>query len=209
MNKRWLQAVVAVSAVVALAGCSSEAYPEIPRFATSGGQTQEELDARLATIPGLVFTDASGSEPNLKGATGYSFDLQLDPAYEIADLPGLIEFLVASAWSVRDGYMPNTTVEIGLDAGPLPSDKIDIVAAAEVAGWVPVGSQAHRFGDDASSPEFDNGSSSVSVWLDTGSLSAERAEQRGATANRTRLGDWPGDAVEPPAGAVVPRAAAQ
>jgi len=198
------------AAVLLLAGCSLEPYPEIPRFAESGGQTQDELDARLAGIPGLVFTTAAGSEPNAKGNTGYGYDLVLDPAYEIADAPALVDFLVESAWSVRDGYMPNTTVAIRLDAGPLPTDKIDIVAAAEVAGWVPVGSQSHRIGEDGGSlPEYDNGSTSVDIWLALESISEKRAVQRGSIANRDRLGDWPGDAVEAPAGMVVPRAAAQ
>lgn len=206
MGKRWFSAVLAVSAVVALAGCSLEAYPEIPRFAKSGGQTQAELDAKLATIAGLVFTNASGSEPSMKGATGYGFDIELDPAYEIADLPGLIDFLAVSAWSVRDGYMPNATIAIGLDAGPELSDKMDIVAAAEIAGWVPVGSQTHYFGEDGgSSPELGNGWSSVEIELAIDGVSEELAEKRGAPANRERLGDWPGNAVEPPVGLVVPR----
>jgi hypothetical protein len=81
-----------------------------------------------------------------------------------------------------------------------------VVKAAEVAGWVPVGSQSHRIGDDGgSSPEFDNGSTSVSVWLDIDTLSARRAASRGSTANRERLGEWPGPAVALPDGVVVPR----
>jgi hypothetical protein len=202
---RRLSSIAVLAVLLSLVGCSAQPYPEIPRFADSGGQTQSELDARLAAIPGLVFTNASGSEPNVKGATGYGFDVELSPGYEIADAPALVDFLVASAWSVRDGYMPNTTVAIRLDAGALPSDKIDIVAAAEKAGWVPVGSQSHRIGDDGgSSPEFDNGSSSVDVWLALDGLSEARAEERGSPANRERLGDWPGPAVEPPPGMVVP-----
>jgi hypothetical protein len=201
------KAVVAVglAALLSLVGCSAPSSPDIPRFATSGGQTQAELEARLAGIPGLVFTDASGSEPNLKRATGYAFTVQVAPGYEIADAPALVDFLVRSAWSVRDGYMPNTTIAITVNAGALPSDKIDIVEAAEVAGWVPEGSQSHRFGaDGGSSPEFDNGTSSVDIWLDIDTLSEKRAAQRGSTANRERLGDWPGDAAEPPTGMVVP-----
>jgi hypothetical protein len=200
---------VAALAVLTLAGCVPESYPEIPRFAESGGQTQAELDAKLATIPGLVFTDASGSKPNVKGNTGYGYDIELDASYQIADAPGLIDFLVVSAWSVRDGYMPNTTVNIAIDGGPLPSDKIDTVEAAEVAGWVPEGSQSHRIGDDGGSdPEFDNGWNDVDIWLAT-EYSSDRAEERGADVNRDRLGEWPGTAVDPPAGLVVPREPAQ
>jgi len=201
---RKVVVAVGLAALLSLVGCSVKPSPEIPRFAKSGGQTQAELDARLAAIPGLVFTEASGSEPNLKRATGYQFKVDVEPGYEIADAPALVDFLVLSAWSVRDGYMPNTTIDIGVNAGPLPSDKIDIVEAGEIAGWVPVGSQAHRFGEDASSPEFDNGSSRVSVWIDIDTLSEKREKQRGTRANRERLGDWPGDPVDPPAGMVVP-----
>jgi hypothetical protein len=196
---------VAALAVLALSGCLPEPYPEIPRFAESGGQTQAELDATLATITGLVFTNASGSKPNAKGNTGYGFDIELDPDYEIANAPGLIDFLVVSAWSVRDGYMPNTTINIALDGGPLPSDKIDVVEAAEVAGWVPEGSQSHRIGDDGGSdPEFDNGWNDVDIWLAI-DYSSDRAEDRGADVNRDRLGDWPGSAIDPPVGLVVLR----
>jgi hypothetical protein len=206
MRSRRLSVIAALVAVIAFSGCTAAAHPEIPRFAESGGQTQAELDRTLARIPGLVFTEAEGSAPNVKGKTGYGYRIVLDPDHEIADLPALIDFLVASAWSVRDGYMPNATIEIGLDAGPLPSDKVDVVKAAEVAGWVPVGSQSHRIGDDGgSSPEFDSGSTSVSVWLDIDTLSARRAASRGSTANRERLGEWPGPAVALPDGVVVPR----
>lgn len=206
MRSRRLSVVAAIVAVVALSGCTSNAYPEIPRFAKSGGQTQAELDRTLATIPGLVFTKAEGSQPNAKGNTGYEYDIALDPGYMIADVPALIDFLVASAWSVRDGYMPNTTIEIKLDAGLLPSDKIDVVEAAEVAGWVPVDSQSHRIGDDGgSSPELDNGSSRVGVWVDSETVSARRAAARGSIVNRKRLGEWPGPVAVVPDGLVVPR----
>ena len=206
MRSRRLSVIAAIVAVVAFSGCTANAYPEIPRFAKSGGQTQAELDRTLAKIPGLVFTEAEGSEPNVKGNTGYGYDIALDPGYMIADVPALIDFLVASAWSVRDGYMPNTTIEIKLNAGPLPSDKIDVVEAAEVAGWVPVNSQSHRIGDDGgSSPEFDNGSSRVGVWIDSETVSARRAATRGSIVNRKRLGEWPGPAAVVPDGMVVPR----
>ena len=195
-------------ATASLGGCSLQAYPEIPRFAESGGQTQADLDATLATIPGLTFTDASGSKPNAKGNTGYSFDMTLDPAYEIADAPALVDFLVLSAWSVRDGYMPNTTIEISLDGGPLATDKVNLVKAGEDSGWVPVGSQLDRMTPETggSAPEFANGYSNVSVWLTIDGVNPSTAEKRGATANRDRLGDWPGAAPELPTDIVVPRA---
>lgn len=198
-------AAVGIIAAITLSGCTVQSYPEIPRFAESGGQTQDQLDASLESIPGLTVERATGSEPNTKGNTGYSFDLVLGSSHEIADAPALIDFLVESAWSVRDGYMPNTSVEIRLDAGPLPTDKVDIVAAAEQAGWVPVGSQAHRMtpDDGGSAPEFDNGTTSVTVWLDSDRVRGD--DKRGAVTNRERLGEWPGTAPKLPAGLTVPR----
>jgi len=207
--RRGTSRAAAALAVFVLSGCVPDPNAETPSFAESGGQTQAELDATLATIDGLVVSNASGSEPNAKGNTGYGYDIALDAGYEIADVPGLIDFLVDSAWSVRDGYMPNTTVRISLDAGPLPDDKIDVVDAAETAGWVPEGSQSHGIGDDGGSmPEYDNGSTSVDIWLAIEN-SSDRADERGAFVNRDRLGDWPGDPAELPQGLIVPRVSAE
>ena len=182
-------------ASLTLGGCSPQPVVEIPHDAASGGQTQSQLDETLSGIAGLEFTKAEGSRPNVARATGYTYELTLDPGYEIADAPALVDFLVLSAWSVRDGYQPNTTIEIRLDAGPSASDKIDIVAAAEESGWVPVGSQSHRIGEDGGSdPEFANGTTSVSIWLDNSNPDSPSTQKDGSVANRERLGEWPGDA---------------
>jgi len=202
LRKGRLAAVGFIAALV-LGGCTMQSYPDIPRNAESGGQTQAELDSALAGIDGLTVTRAAGSKPNTKGNTGYTFELVLDSTHEVADLPALVDYLVRSAWSVRDGYMPNTAVEIRLDAGPSPDDKLDIVAAAEEAGWVPVGSQAHRMtaDDGGSDPEFDSGTTSVSVWLDSEKAGSD--DKRGSIANRESLGDWPGSAPTLPSGVIV------
>ncbi len=181
-------------AVLVLAGCAfSEAYPEIPHDAPSGGQTQAELNEKLATIPGLVFERAAGSNPNIKRNTGYGYRLSLDPDYRITDPERLLDFLVESAWSVRDGYQPNTTVMISLRG--VPEDDLNLGVVGEESGWVPVGARTIR--DVA-----ENGATSVTVWLD---LDGSRAEERGAVANRERLGPWPGDAPDVPTNVTEPR----
>lgn len=204
---RWpFTAISGLIAALALGGCTLQPAAEVPHDATSGGQTQAELDSTLSGINGIEFTKAEGSKPNAKRATGYTWELVLDPDFEIIDAPALVDFLVLSAWSVRDGYQPNTTIEIRLDAGPAASDKIDIVAAAEESGWVPVGSQSHRIGEDGGSdPEFANGTTSVSVWLDNSNPQSQSAQKDGSIANRERLGDWPGAAPTLPDNVVVRR----
>ncbi|MFZ4841259.1 hypothetical protein ACL9RE_02115 [Mycetocola saprophilus] len=192
--RRFGVSVILVAAL-SLTGCvpTADPYPEIPRFAKSGGQTQAELDAKLSSIEGLRFTEAAGSKPNVKGNTGYGFRFELDPAYRITDPVALVDFLVESAWSVRDGYMPNTTVEF--DFIGVRSDQIDLLTVGEQAGWVPVGSQS-KFG------VAENGYSSLSVWI---SNTGSRDSERGGVANRERLGKWPGDAPDVPKNLVVPR----
>lgn len=185
--------VVGLVALLGLAGCSLDPYPEIPRDAPSGGQTQAELDATLAGIPGLTVEDAAGSKPNLKGNTGYGFDLILDPGYEVADGVALVDFLVESAWSVRTGYMPNTTIAVRFSG--VPGDDFNATIAAIDGGWIPEGSQTVR-------PISEQGWSSAQVWLN---IDGSRAVHLGAIANRERIGEWPGDVPEFPADAIVPR----
>ncbi|RLP82944.1 hypothetical protein D9V34_06765 [Mycetocola lacteus] len=182
-------------AALSLTGCvpNADPYPEIPRFAKSGGQTQAELDAKLSSLEGLNFTEAAGSKPNVKGNTGFGFRFEMDPAYRITDPVALVDFLVESAWSVRDGYMPNTTVAIRFTGDPL--DQIDLVTVGEDAGWVPPGAQT-KFGVDES------GHTSLNVWLTN---TQARDSEKGGPVNRERLGKWPGDAPDVPENLVVPR----
>lgn len=192
-----------------LAGCSIlTPYPEVPRDAERGGQTQADLDATLSSIPGLTFATASGSEPNVKGNTGYTFALALDPDYEIADVGALVDFLVASAWSVRTGYMPNSTIDISITVGPEPAELVDLVAGGEEAGWVPAESQPHGLDtDDGGSARDDNpdGYTKLTVWIDSHNVTDPSTDTRGAVANRDRLGEWPGSVPALPTDAVVPR----
>jgi len=166
------------------------------------------LDETLSTISGLHFSDASGSDrPNIKGSTGYSYAIALDPAYKVANAPALVDFLVESAWSVRDTYLPNIAVEFTFDGGPRPSDKVNLIEAAEVAGWVPVGSQAYRTTpqNGGSPPQFETGTSTLTVWLDNSDVSSKKADRTGAFANRKRLGEWPGNVPDLPTNMVVLR----
>ncbi|MFZ4841258.1 hypothetical protein [Mycetocola saprophilus] len=182
-------------AALSLTGCvpTADPYPEIPRFAKSGGQTQAELDAKLATIPGLKFLKASGGKPNVKGNTGFTFDFELESGYRIADPGGLVDYLSRSAWSVRDGYMPNSVIYIQCLCNV--ADNLDLVVAGEDAGWVKKDSQTHR-------GPAENGYTEVSVWL---LLNNSYSEIWGSDENRERLGKWPGEAPAVPENLVVPR----
>lgn len=191
-TKVWLPVIGGLLAAVALSGCAASASPTDPPTAPSGGQSQSDLDATLAQIPGLTVTASSGAKPNIKGNSGYSYDLALDPQYRIADPEALVTFLVEAAWSVRDGAEPNTAIDVYL-AG-VPADGVDLSLAAEGAGWVPPGSQTRGAAD--------NGFTSARIWLDT---EGSKAEARGAIANRERLGDWPGTVPALPADLTVPR----
>ena len=188
--------LIAGIAAVTLSGCSLQPHPEIPRNASRGGQTQAQLDARLATIDGLTVTNASGSKPNARGFTGYGFDLELQPGYRIADPAVLVDFLVESAWSVRDGWMPNATVEIRLFGDP--AEPVDLVEAAQEAGWVPPSLESR--GPAA------NGFTDVSIWV---TVDTAGSATNGGPKNRARLGAWPSDAPAVPSGMVVVKAANQ
>lgn len=195
-------------AAMVLAGCTATPDPKIPHDAEAGGQTQSQLDAELASIVGLTVTSAAGSRPNVKGNTGYAYALVIDPAYEVADVAGLVDFLVASAWSVREGYMPNSTIDISVSVGAEPTELVDLVDGAEQAGWVPEGSQPHGLdpSNGGSERQFNpGGTTKVTIWIDSQNVSDPSSDTRGAVANRERLGDWPGDVPELPAGLIVPR----
>jgi len=189
-------AILALVGVLGLTGCVSvllpDPYPEIPRDAPSGGQTLEELHAKLESIDGLVVEEAAGSKPNIKGNTGFGYRLSLDPDYVVADGPALVDFLVESAWSVRDGYMPNTSIELSFLG--VPGDDFRIGQATIDAGWAPVGTLVRDLPSNAWSD--------ASVWIDSG---GEGPLTESESANQERLGEWPGDAPEVPASAIMRR----
>ena len=188
--------VAVIVAVATMSACSAQPYPEIPRDAALGGQTQDELTETLSALDGLTVVEAAGSEPNVKGNTGYSFDLQLDRGFRITDPAALLNFLVESAWSVRNGYMPNTSIEISLIGDP--SDPVDLALVGKESGWVPASRNTRGVAE--------NGYTSVSVFVDTGT---DFAERNGGADNRDRLGGWPGAAPPVPADMIVPVTAGQ
>ncbi|WP_271985879.1 hypothetical protein [Pseudoclavibacter terrae] len=178
----------ALLASTVLSGCGP-AYPEIPRDAETGGQTLVELEDTLNSIEGLTFSDVGGSDPNIKGNTGFGMKVTLEEGYQLANPGALLVFLTESAWSVRDGYMPNIAVEIRY-TGPV-DDGIDMTAVGIETGWVP---------STSSTPGgADNGFTSVSVPV------ADSATEKGVPENAVRLGPWPGDVPEVPTGMVVER----
>ena len=111
----------------------------------------------------------------------------------MADGAALVDFFVESAWSVRDGFMPNCTVDLRMVVQP--GDEFNIELAAIDAGWIPRESVIPF-------PTSEGGFSSAQVWVD---LENTRAESRGAVANVERLGPWPGDAPVFPEGVIVLR----
>lgn len=161
-----------------------------PQDETSGdGQTLAELTQTLDGIEGLTFSRVDGSERNIKGNSGFTVDVTLDPGYQLDDPEALVTYLVEAAWSVEDRTMPNTTVEIGYQG--IVGDGIDLGEAAKQSGWV--ASEA-RTGDV--SPQ---GFSRVSIPV------ADYAVDNGVPETVDRLGEWPGEPPAVPAGLTSPR----
>ncbi|WP_261166944.1 hypothetical protein [Microbacterium sp. Marseille-Q6965] len=155
---------------------------QIPHDAPSGGQTLAQMQESLTEIPGLTITTPGGGTPNVKGNTGYDFTVEVQPGHAIVDGPALVDFLVRSAWSVRDGWMPNAQISISVQAEP--GSGFDIGPTAAEGGWV-----APR--DWVVS---DSGYSRVPIPVD---------ESKGAE-NRERLGPWPGEVPAVPANVTAP-----
>ncbi|WP_091230957.1 hypothetical protein [Microbacterium sp. 3J1] len=178
--KRWLSISAVALGVLALAGCSLGAGPAddgIPHDAASGGQTLTEMRSSLDAIPGVVVTEVvGGDKPNVKGNTGYAVSLEIEPGYAIADGAALVDFVVASVWSVREGYMPNARIDIRVRTAP--DAAFDVASAAAEAGWV---------ADAAPRPSTYSAAS-----IDVGD-----AKDQGAK-NLERLGSWPGDVPAAP-----------
>lgn len=161
-----------------------------PQDETSGdGQTLAELTQTLDGIEGLTFSRVDGSERNVKGNSGFTVDVTLDPGYQLDDPEALVTYLVEAAWSVEDRTMPNTTVEIGYQG--IAGDGIDLGEAAKQSGWV---SREARTGDV--SPD---GFSRVSIPV------ADYAVDNGVPETVDRLGEWPGEPPAVPDGLTSPR----
>ena len=184
-------ALVALIATAALgiAACTGPQSTDPPGDASGRGQTLAELTRTLDEIDGLTFTAVGGSEPNVKGNTGFVVRVALDPEYELVDTAALVDFLVEAAWSVNDDPMPNTTVEIAYLG--IPGDDTDVGAAARESGWLAPGARTGQVAP--------NGSSMVSVPV------ADYAVDQGVPETVDRLGPWPGPAPAVPEDLTAPR----
>jgi hypothetical protein len=167
--ERWIAAVVVIGGIASVAGCAQARRDDIPHDAPSGGQTLTEMKAAVSEIPGLSVDVSGGGAPNVKGNTGYDIAVTVAPGYRIVDGPALITFLTESAWSVREGYMPNAQISVSVTAGA-GSDFDAAVAAAE-AGWL----------EPREPVPSSNGFSVAAISVRDGSSARER------------LGEWPGD----------------
>ncbi|MDR6120116.1 hypothetical protein QE370_003300 [Aeromicrobium sp. SORGH_AS981] len=166
---RSIAALLVVGGIVSLTGCGQARRHDIPHDAPSGGQTLSEMRAAVSDIPGLSIDVGGGEGPNVKGNTGYDIAVTVSPGYRIMDGSALVTFLTESAWSVREGYMPNAQISITVkdDAG----SGFDAAAAAAAGGWI-----------EPRAPVPDShGFTVVNVNVRDGSPA------------RQRLGDWPGD----------------
>ncbi|KQQ68536.1 hypothetical protein [Microbacterium sp. Leaf320] len=183
--RRWSALSVVAVGVLALTGCAfggGGSDSGIPHDAASGGQTLAELRESFESIPGITVSDiAGGDKPNVKGNTGYAIGLEVEPGFAIADGAALVDFVVSSVWSVREGYMPNARIDIRVRTSS--SGGFDVGAAAAQAGWVR---------DSTSSPKP----------YSTAAIDLMEDKDQGAS-NRERLGSWPGDVPEVPTGVTV------
>lgn len=180
--KRWFALSLVAASILALTGCAiggGGAGEGIPHDAASGGQTLAEMRESLDALPGISVSEITGGDrPNVKGNTGYAVALEVEPGYAIADGAALVDFVVASVWSVREGYMPNARIDISVRTSS--PEGFDVAAAAQQAGWV----------QDAATAPSAYSSASIEV--------AESKEQ--GARNVERLGSWPGAAPELPSG---------
>ncbi|WP_150957260.1 hypothetical protein [Microbacterium testaceum] len=179
--RRGILAVVVVGATLGLTSCGPSKADGIPHDAPSGGQTLSEARSAVAMIPGLTIDFQGGEGPNIKGNTGYDIAVTVDPGYRIVDGPALVTFLTESAWSVRDGYLPNA--QISLTVTDDPANGFDVAKAAAAAEWI-----------EPRDPVPDSDGFTVAN-VDT---------VEGSPA-RVRLGDWPGEVPAVPTGVTAAR----
>ena len=180
---------LALPAALGIAGCTGQQTAD-PQAGTAGrGQTLSELTTALDDVEGLTFSDVGGSEPNVKGNTGFTVRVALDPAYELVDPAALVDFLVEAAWSVDDGPVPNTTIEIAYLG--VPGDDVDLGAAAQQSGWLAPEARTRQVAP--------NGYSMATVPV------ADYAVDQGVPETVDRLGPWPGEAPAVPGGLTAPR----
>lgn len=172
---------------LSLSGCvPSWSDPRIRHDAPAGGQTLAEATAAVSAVQGLLVTELSSAAPNAKGNTGYSVGIEVQPGFEVVNGAALVDYLVRTVWSIREGYQPNTTIAFSVtDTGATPWNVYEGAASGE---WLARASQTDR-GVAA------NGVSFAAVWLDP-----DTPDRTGA--NLERLGAWPGPVPPAPLDAV-------
>jgi len=173
---------VAAGVVLALTACSASApspRETIPHDATTG-QTIAEAREALEAVPGISVTGFDGGgPPNVKGNTGYSVQLAIEPGYAVLHGDLLVDHVVRNVWSVGEGYMPNTQIQISTrtaDGEPV----FDISQAANGSGW--------GDGRDSTPSQY----STVVISLDAGDPKGQRNLSR-----LTEDGPWPGATPKP------------
>lgn len=173
-------AATVVAGLLVAVGCSPTARPHIPHEATEGGQTLAQMRSAIESIDGIrVLNLRGGGPPNIKQNTGYDLTIEIESGVRITDGAALVDFLVESIWSVREGYMPNAQIAIRVRA----VDGYDVHVAAAEAGWVSA--------READPSDY----SRVAIVL-------SESKPEGA-ANRERLGPWPGEPPAIPAGITI------
>lgn len=183
--KRWFALSAVAVGVLALTGCAiggASSESDVPHDAASGGQTLSEMRDSFDALPGIVVSDiVGGDKPNVKGNTGYAVALEVEPGYAIADGAALVDFVVASVWSVREGYMPNARIDISVRTSS--GGGFDVAAAAAQAGWA-------------------QGATTTPSSYSSAAIEVTDSKDQG-NRNLERLGSWPGDAPEVPTGVTV------
>lgn len=166
---------------------------DFPHDAPSGGQTALEAEETIAALPGVAsveVTPKTDNTPNIKGNVGRTVKVALDEEFHVVDGPAVVDFLLATLWSIREGYMPNAAMDIVFTANP--ADEFSIEQAAIDSGWKDPGTVP---------PVGENGVSMARVLIQP-----EGGSSRGRAAeNSERLGPWPGEVPNAPTGAIVPR----
>ncbi|WP_354230175.1 hypothetical protein [Arthrobacter bambusae] len=187
------RAAVAAGILLSLAACTMpilEPTPAqtIPHDAATG-QTLAEAREAIEAIPGISVTNfVGGNAPNIKGNTGYSVSFRVDPGYTLQAGDVLVDYIVRNVWSVGEGYLPNTQIQISsstADGEPL----FDLESAAAGSGWIP-----------PVSPDPSQHSSVVVQLNPDDSAGARNLEML------TKDGPWPGPVPKPLSATVAVKA---
>ena len=172
MTRRHLAALALAASLIALTSCSGPA-DELP-YDDPAGQTLEEARAAIEDIPGITVTEfTGGGEPNVKGNTGYSLAIEIEPGYQVLKGAYFVHYIVRQVWSVGEGWKPNAQLAI-------------TTTTADGSPLFHLGAAASRWtgGNDQKPSER----TTVVIPLDPDDEVAER--------NLGVLGEWPGDVPE-------------